>query len=92
MIGQNIGLPFLIPIAIKQLAKNILAEGDYYEGDLLKAVLTSEHVYWKNNIKNWQTIIDLFNDNTDKLKSFDTTYQIKKEWLDAFETFKNINV
>ncbi len=42
MIGQSIGLKYLIPIAIKVLDHNILAEGDFYEGDLLKSVLTSE--------------------------------------------------
>jgi len=48
MIGQNIGLKFLIPIALDKLKDNILAEGDYYEGDLLKAVLTCEKVFWSN--------------------------------------------
>ena len=42
MIGQNIGLKFLIPLALEKLRQDILSEGDYYIGDLLKAVLTSE--------------------------------------------------
>jgi hypothetical protein len=46
MIGQNIGLKFLIPLALEKLRQDILAEGDYYEGDLLKAVLTSEKEFW----------------------------------------------
>lgn len=46
MIGQNIGLKFLVPIAIEELKENILAEGDYHEGDLLKSVLTSEVEFW----------------------------------------------
>ncbi|WP_336518008.1 contact-dependent growth inhibition system immunity protein [Pollutibacter soli] len=49
MIGQNIGLKFLIPIAIDELRKNILAEGDFYPGDLLQAVLHSEADFWKDN-------------------------------------------
>jgi hypothetical protein len=48
MIGQNFGLKFLIPIALDKLKDNIIAEGDYYEGDLLKAVLTCEKVFWIN--------------------------------------------
>lgn len=36
MIGQQIGLPYLIPLAIEELSKNLLVEGDFYEGDLLK--------------------------------------------------------
>ena len=46
MIGQNIGLKFLIPIALDNLRDNILAEGDYYKGDLLEAILTSETEFW----------------------------------------------
>ena len=46
MIGQNIGLKFLIPIALVKLRQDILSEGDYYEGDLLKAVLTSDSEFW----------------------------------------------
>jgi hypothetical protein len=49
MIGQNIGLKFLIPLALEQLNKNILTEGDYYEGDLLQAVLNSEAEFWQKN-------------------------------------------
>ena len=48
MIGQNIGLKFLIPIALEKLKLNILAEGDYYGGDLLKSVVTSEVSFWKD--------------------------------------------
>ena len=47
LIGQNLGLKYLIPLAIKILEKNILAEGHFYEGDLLKSVLTSDPDYWK---------------------------------------------
>lgn len=39
MIGQEIGLPFLLPIAIDVLQRDVFAGGDLYEGDLLAAVL-----------------------------------------------------
>ncbi|MFK8058300.1 MAG: contact-dependent growth inhibition system immunity protein [Saprospiraceae bacterium] len=48
MIGQDFSLPHLVPLAIEVLSGNILAEGDMYEGDLLKAVLTSKRTYWKS--------------------------------------------
>jgi hypothetical protein len=41
-IGQNVGLDFLVPIAIEQLQGNPFIEGDYYRGDLLNAVLKIE--------------------------------------------------
>ncbi|MGW1729321.1 contact-dependent growth inhibition system immunity protein [Streptomyces sp. NPDC002306] len=35
LIGQNVGLPVLLPFAVEVLRDNPLAEGDMYEGDLL---------------------------------------------------------
>ena len=40
MIGQGIGLPFLMALALKNLEQEPLAAGDLYPGDLL-ADLTS---------------------------------------------------
>lgn len=39
MIGQEIGLKFLVPKAIEALSKNPFAGGDFYDGDLLVQVL-----------------------------------------------------
>jgi hypothetical protein len=49
LIGQNVGLSYIIPQAIIKLRENIFAEGDMYEGDLLAAVLTSEIAFWNEN-------------------------------------------
>ena len=49
LIGQNIGLAFLIPKAIEILNQDILAEGDLYKGDLLIAVIMSEDSFWQTN-------------------------------------------
>ena len=42
MIGQDIGSKYLLPIALKKLQENPLAEGDFYEGDLLYNVIRSQ--------------------------------------------------
>ncbi|WP_321285372.1 contact-dependent growth inhibition system immunity protein [uncultured Sunxiuqinia sp.] len=39
MIGQQFSLDYLITLAIETLSVNIFAEGDFYEGDLLKCTL-----------------------------------------------------
>ncbi len=39
MIGQSIGLQFLLPQAMELLDRNPAAEGDYYPGDLLVSVI-----------------------------------------------------
>jgi hypothetical protein len=91
MIGQNINSEILIPLAIAQLKANIFAEGDYYEGDLLNNVLTSEKEYWLSNKKYWQIVCELFEQNIILLSQFDTTKEIKTSWIENFKTFKEIN-
>ncbi len=49
MIGQEIGLPFLVPIALEHLEKNPLVEGDFYPGDLLVNVLRIPASFWKEH-------------------------------------------
>ncbi len=48
MIGQGIGLPYLVPLALGHLEENPLAGGDYYPGDLLHAVLRIDASFWQN--------------------------------------------
>ena len=88
LISQNIGLKYLIPLAIQVLEKNILAEGDFYEGDLLKSVLTSEDEYWNDEKANWATIIDLY-ESSNEIENLDMTEQVDRELIKAFTAFKN---
>jgi len=53
MIRQELGLPYLIPLAIEKLADNLFAEGDMYEGDLLANVLKIDNAFWKQNPDLW---------------------------------------
>ena len=91
MIGQNSGLIYLIPLAIKALENNILAEGDFYKGDLLKSVLTSDNEFWKNNKLLWEKIIAVFEKNQNILNEANLGWEIRKELFLAFENFKEIN-
>ena len=47
MIGQNISLFFLVPIAIEVLEQDPLAEGAFYPGDLLCVMLKADPKFWK---------------------------------------------
>lgn len=49
MIGQDIGLDYLIPLALETLEDNILSEGDFYPGDLFNAVLRVNKDFWTSN-------------------------------------------
>ncbi|MGV9229755.1 contact-dependent growth inhibition system immunity protein [Streptomyces nigra] len=48
LIGQDVGLAYLLPLAMEVLRVNPLAEGDMYEGDLLAAVLTRSAEVWRD--------------------------------------------
>lgn len=49
MIGQGIGLPYLVPIALEVLEADPFAEGDYYPGDLLKMVTSVPMAFWSEH-------------------------------------------
>lgn len=46
MIGQKIGLPYLVPLALDLLGGNPLAKGDMYPGDLLNNVFRLPDQFW----------------------------------------------
>ncbi len=68
MIGQEIGLYFLMRLAIETLTDNLLAEGDMYEGDLLKTVLDVDTKFWDDNKSYWQQLKDLIKDRRQEIK------------------------
>jgi len=88
MIGQEIGIDYLIPKALNKLKENILAEGDFYEGDLLKSVLEINKNYWLRNNDNYLIFIQLFIENETILKESDISDEIKKNWFELFESLK----
>ncbi len=86
IIGQNINLEILIPIALKKLKENILAEGDHYGGDLLKAVLESDFTYWNTHREQWIILKKLYLENKLIFESGNTYRQIKN----SFNRFEKI--
>lgn len=49
MIGQNIGLNYLMPMALEQLQRDPLVAGDFYSGDLLEKVLRVQADFWQTH-------------------------------------------
>lgn len=88
MIGQNIGLKYLIPLALEKLQQNILADGDCYEGDLLNAVLRSDKEYWLVETDNRNKMLELFNVNLDLIKNYFGTHVSGRELFRNFEKFE----
>ena len=59
LIGQNVGLIYLLPVAIEELQKDLFAEGDFYPGDLLPSVLHIESEFWKEHENLWLQVFHL---------------------------------
>ena len=68
LLGQKIGLKFLLPKAIAILQNDILAEGDYYPGDLLANVLRLDKEDWKNNPNQRLTFEKLLTDGEKEIE------------------------
>lgn len=75
MIGQQFSLDYLIPLALETLTANLFAEGDFFEGDLLKSVLAIRTEFWNNNKSYWLKLADLIKERRKEIaeKKIDTT-------------------
>jgi len=63
LIGQQIGLSYTIPKAISVLQEDILAEGDYYPGDLLNSLLNLSKDSWNECQGEKLKLTELLNQN-----------------------------
>lgn len=67
MIGQKLGLDYLIPLALEVIDDDILADGDFYPGDLLEAVLRVNKGFWRNNSRYRDDLEDIMERNIKNL-------------------------
>jgi hypothetical protein len=85
MIGQQFGLPYLFPIALEKLQDNLFIETDYYEGDLLAAVLNVDAYFWKENNHYWIQLYNMIKSKKKKLgdlKIETTKFDNAKSYMD----------
>lgn len=68
LIGQNVGLEFLIPVALDILRDNIFADTELYKGDLLKMVITVDNKFWNDNKELKDQLDGLLNSYSDEDK------------------------
>ncbi len=82
LISQRISLPYVVPVALRLLETNVLIDGDYYPGDLLLSVLTTDRDFWLANEPLWEKLVGIC--ITQNLRSI---WHDQKEiaYLDAFE-------
>ena len=68
MIGQESGLPYLIPLALEVLQEDLFAEGDFFAGDLLSAVLQVNPDFWKTYPTHWKKLNTLLSERRTEVK------------------------
>ncbi|WP_307872763.1 contact-dependent growth inhibition system immunity protein [Paractinoplanes ovalisporus] len=49
LLGQQVGVPVLVPLALARLEEDPLVEGDFYPGDLLATVLRLPAEHWRSH-------------------------------------------
>lgn len=89
LIGQDIALEIIMPLALDKLTQNLFEEGDYYEGDLLKAVLTSSKDFWNRHTNLRNQVIGLCNERMSDIDKTDSTQEIRNSILTAFNQFRS---
>jgi hypothetical protein len=85
MIGQNIGLRHLIPMALDRLARDLFVSGDFYRGDLLGAVLRAERAFWLQSPSELERAQDLAAQALKRLPRLKTTDEIKASLVESAE-------
>jgi hypothetical protein len=68
LVWQEIGLYYLIPLAIEALTNHLFAEGDRCQGDLLQSVLNVNTKFWAAHTKYWLQLNDLIKDKRKEIK------------------------
>ncbi len=68
MIGQDVSLDYLIPLALERLEEYTFIEGDFYEGDLLVQVSKIDEAFWSRNQHLKKKFDDILINNDSKIK------------------------
>lgn len=65
MIGQNVGLKYLIPLALDLLEDDLFIDAELYEGDLLQIVINVDKGFWDSNKElrlKFDSLLDRYSD------------------------------
>lgn len=82
LIGQSVGLEYLIPIALDHLEVHPLASGDFYHGDLLKNVMDAPESFWIGRPELRLRLIHALELGVERIHRVDTVSELEAE-LDA---------
>lgn len=88
MIGQDLGLKYLIPIAIEHLDKDTFVEGDYYPGDLLKSVIGVRPDFWGQHPELRQKMEMIAKTAALQLPSLEVIDEIRRDLAKELDAFR----
>lgn len=71
MIGQQISLAILVPLAVEVLETEPLAAGHFYPGDLLANVLRLDEMFWASHPDSFERVRRIVGRVRDSLSSLD---------------------
>lgn len=70
LIGQDIGLDVLVPIAVRIIEQNPLASGDTYRGDLASTCMQVRADFWVNKPDLWHRLHSAFGEFDSAVENF----------------------
>lgn len=91
MIGQEIGLDYLVNIGLEHLKEDIFLETEYYEGDLLSIILQLPSDFWETHPTEKDKLLELLNINYNTSLEQDLSRKIKKMADNFVEKYSGIH-
>jgi hypothetical protein len=77
LIGQSIGLEFLVPMALDHVEDHPLAAGDFYPGDLLKNVMDVHETFWNGHPDLRQRLVHALERAVDRVRKLNTVPELE---------------
>jgi hypothetical protein len=88
MIGQGLGLEYLVPLAVEHLKENPFTEGDIYPGDLLKNVLGVGREFWAERPELRRRMEAVAGRASPELGSIDMTEEVREGLAESLKAFE----
>jgi hypothetical protein len=79
LIGQSLGLEFLVPMALDHLEAHPLAAGDFYPGDLLKNVMEAPESFWNNHAELRERLVNALKRALERVRKVNTVPELEAE-------------
>ena len=91
-VSQEKGLRFTLPLAIRLIEDDILIECEFYEGDLLKALLQVSQEYYQNNTPDFIKVASIVSlkDNLRIMSEYNGNRELKRlfeKWSDYRQSY-----